>query len=289
MEAHLRKLIDCEQKQWIIPALNLFPLAELLKHLEDKNDPAYILCLQAVQVTFWHTSRDGTVNFIPPPEFEVCQECFGRLPSSFQVFLNKVGQLYNEVLNDSNEKNLEKLRPAFQQIGKWVLNYKQSFIESYSAYLNETDPLHSSNWSLFPGKENKKERINYIAHLRKDDRKLELAIGLFLFIERHLDFKIEWTQEDFISKAEQLKNQRPIGFEMMLSILEKCLHSNGYNLSKGKNPNDIIDFLFALSLDIRKDRILVSGDNALHLAAKELRITEKVMKLDTYLKVIGFL
>ena len=251
-------------------------LMELLSHLADTADSYYDICKKALIGAYIHCKE---IDEYPPRmllDFDVhlCELLFKKHTEKLASLEQSYGRIAYQVYKDSSDGNMEKLRNNFVIVAENRKNLKQKFIDKFINVFNVKDKKEFDDAVKFGeflriiASSQIEKTLNYMeldkSNIKKDD------------YEVYLDKVIEKFKTPLI---------------LFQTFIQKAFNHYG-DMNVEKRANTYFDFqiLFIVGDHTinQKPILLVTNDKEMIDASKELNCEDKIIKLDNYLKEIGF-
>lgn len=146
----ISSLNNREQQAGHTKELNFWVVCELLKHLEDENDPAYTNCLHALNVALHHCNYMDSLYLSQPIESEIAD--YYKIEDSI-IYYHKVYtgliELCKELTTNGRSKLfLEKIPAVQNYINDFVDQIRPGFIDAKTRLLSDKDliKLENDDW-----------------------------------------------------------------------------------------------------------------------------------------------
>lgn len=266
-----------ERENNIVSLSQPIVLMELLSHLADSSDDNYNICKKALIGAYIHCKE---IDKYPPRmllDFDVhlCELLFKEHKEKLEAIEQSYGRIAYQVYRDSSEKNLEILRSKFKIISNKVKELEKVFLDKFINAFNINDKeefdeaVKSGKFLRILASAQVEKTLNYMDINKSNISKNDFEIYIDKVIEKFKTPLILF--QTFIQKAF-------INYDSM-KIEEKA--------------NIFFDFqiLFIVGDHIIKNNkkpiILVTDDKDMIRASNELNYSDKIIKVNDYLKIIG--
>lgn len=292
-KAIARQLADAELAAGIKALVNPFVIWELVAHLADSNDPAYIYCMNAVVSLVEHTrllsDTEGGVCRIADGETEICRQLFRRLPPNAEENSANLSKLASYVwkaaptISDSNAKvNFLSFRDALEdKESKWL-----DHIEAVLAKLRSIDGLEVGTPEAARNQLRKRRE-----YLSSKDFTRDCALGKIASLASLLGVSL--TPDEAVTKAEQMETIFSTSLELMQRTVATWFDAPGINLrnAKRRRANFIWDTALCFGIGIhhtvgKAKLLLVTDDDAIHEASKQAGCEDRVTRFKDYVQGI---
>jgi len=288
-KAKARNLADSEFFTKTKALANPFVIWELISHLADTEDPAYNHCLNALAALVEHTrlpdDKNGGVCRVADGETELCRQLFNQLPPHAAENTSNLSQMASFVWQDA---------PMITDpvIINNINAFSVAMAEREAAWLDHMEALLSnlrSAGTLESGSESSaKNRTQKTRTLLNSPEFAKIcALGKVENLAALLSLPLSPAEANETSG--RLLEIYPSAIQLMTTTVAGWFDAPDMNLRnpKKKRANFVWDtalcFSFGRHHKIENANVLfVTGDQAIHDAAKNAACPDLVMTLDAY-------
>jgi hypothetical protein len=294
-EARRRALAlrELEKKAGVFALSSPMVIWELVTHLAEKSDPAYMDCLSALAALAEHTwSRrdpDDGLCLLPDGESTICYALFGVVPDNAEQNLRHLSSLAAEIklhapaISLAAQHNIVNFAKAMKQS-------EEQWISSMKTVLNGCHPRAAAVW--FGGRSDKAVLARLCQYFGSPAFKSAWAQVTVIDHARSVGKTL--SPGELAAKSRFVQEAFPVPFHLTASLLQKIAVSKPLKLDSRKKRrwNFICDvsISFAIGPSHRIDGAnvhLVSGDRAIVTAAVAGGCGDRITSLAEYMKSMG--
>jgi hypothetical protein len=288
----VRKL---EMSARTISAANPFVIWELIAHLDGVTDPAYERCLNALVALAEHTWSRSDLNsgvcLVADSQSTVCDELFGKVPSSARRNVESLGALATHVLQCAPTLTDPAAIKNIRAFATEMKKKEAEWLTGLQASLEACDPLLARAW--IGGRTDKETR-----------KKLVDFFGSELFVDAwskigvmtHAELVgVTLNEKELAEKADVMRNVFAAPFHLMSALLQKFPTARDLNLASKKRKWGNYMWDAAICHTIGRfhqldgaEVLLVTGDRAIVDAAVTAGCSTSVSSLSDYRRSLGF-
>lgn len=286
-------LREIEKKAGIFALASPVVIWELVTHLAEKSDPAYMDCLNALVALAEHTwSRrdpDEGLCLLPDGESTICHALFGVVPANAEQNFRNLSSLAAEI-----KLHAPIISPAAQHnvvnFAKAMRQSEEQWTSGMKTVLNGCHPRAAAVW--FGGRDDKE----VLAKLRRyfGSAAFRSAWALVTVIDHARSVGKTLSAGELAAKSRFVQKAFPVPFHLTASLLQKIAVSQPLKLDSRKKRRwnficDVsISFAIGPSHNIDGANVhLVSGDREIVTAAVAGGCGDRVIALAEYMKSLG--